>query len=89
MDPQVPPYGRSPRQQPLRLARMIQALPQDAPVGIPQDPGSVASAAPDQETMVQVLAQQKKLDRNEGDNENAFQAEAKRIRAELATTCGN
>eukprot|EP00959_Pyramimonas_sp_CCMP1952_P088275 1846780-Pyramimonas_sp.AAC.1 len=39
--------------------------------------------------MVQVLAQQQKLDRNEGDNENAFQAEAKRIRAELATTCGN
>eukprot|EP00959_Pyramimonas_sp_CCMP1952_P269791 5640449-Pyramimonas_sp.AAC.1 len=59
----------------------------DAPVEIPQDPGSVASAAPYQETMVQVMAQQKKLDRNEGVNETTLQAEAARIRAELAKTC--
>eukprot|EP00959_Pyramimonas_sp_CCMP1952_P373779 7827928-Pyramimonas_sp.AAC.1 len=31
--------------------------------------------------MVQVLAQQQKLNRNEGDNENALQAETTRIRA--------
>eukprot|EP00959_Pyramimonas_sp_CCMP1952_P123588 2583656-Pyramimonas_sp.AAC.1 len=39
--------------------------------------------------MVQVLAQQKKLDRKEGDSETTLQAEAARIRAELAKTCGN
>eukprot|EP00959_Pyramimonas_sp_CCMP1952_P409914 8590888-Pyramimonas_sp.AAC.1 len=36
---------------------------------IPRDPGSVAPAAPDQETMVQIIAEQKGIDRNIGDNE--------------------
>eukprot|EP00959_Pyramimonas_sp_CCMP1952_P211668 4429530-Pyramimonas_sp.AAC.1 len=38
--------------------------------------------------MVKLLAQQQQLDRNEGDNESTLQAEATRIRAELAKTCG-
>eukprot|EP00959_Pyramimonas_sp_CCMP1952_P154518 3232428-Pyramimonas_sp.AAC.1 len=56
---------------------------------MPRDPGSIASAAPDQETMGQVLADRKHIDRNEGDNETTLQAEATCIRADLARTCGH
>eukprot|EP00959_Pyramimonas_sp_CCMP1952_P363305 7607910-Pyramimonas_sp.AAC.1 len=38
--------------------------------------------------MVQVLADQKKLYRKKGDNEITLQAEAARIRADLANICG-
>eukprot|EP00959_Pyramimonas_sp_CCMP1952_P069603 1452791-Pyramimonas_sp.AAC.1 len=39
--------------------------------------------------MVQVLADQNNVDRKEGDNETTLQAEAARIRADLAKTCGH
>eukprot|EP00959_Pyramimonas_sp_CCMP1952_P165325 3455902-Pyramimonas_sp.AAC.1 len=38
--------------------------------------------------MVQVLAEQHNVDRNAGDNETTLQAEATRIRADLARSCG-
>eukprot|EP00959_Pyramimonas_sp_CCMP1952_P315272 6598670-Pyramimonas_sp.AAC.1 len=39
--------------------------------------------------MVQVLAEQHNIDRTVGDNETTLQAEATRIRADLARTCGH
>eukprot|EP00959_Pyramimonas_sp_CCMP1952_P184190 3851608-Pyramimonas_sp.AAC.1 len=39
--------------------------------------------------MVQVLAEQQNIDRTVGDNETTLQAEATRIRADLARTCGH